>query len=128
MPAVIVDKYQEIDGAKNGFLGHRFVKGERLAGDMKCPLCGKWFSWVLSKIETYIIERRWDYRKEEPVHCGNSMCHDYHMRYLKHCERLKKDIQYQEDHFVRNQVRQHGVDENSMWKLFQRLRRKGLVT
>lgn len=127
MPAVIVDGYKEIDGAKEGFLGYRFKKGQALAGDMRCRLCGTWFCWTLSRIETYTIERRWDERRGEPIHCGNSHCYDYHMRYLKHVARLKNDPQYQEDHFVRAQVKEHGMNENVMWRLFQRLRVKGLV-
>ena len=127
MPAVIVDRYKEIDGAKAGFLGYRFKKGRRLAGDMRCMLCGRWFTWSRQNIEKYILEHRWDDRRGEPTHCGNSMCHDYHIRYLRHVERLKRDAQYQEDHFVQSQVREHGVNQNSMWQLFQRLKRKGLI-
>lgn len=127
MPSLIVGKYKELDGAKQGFLGHRFKKAQELAGDMRCQLCGDWFCWQLAKINTYIVERRWDARRGEPIHCGNTACHDYHMRYLKHVARLKSDPQYNEDHFVRVQVREHGVDENAMWKLFQRLRARGMV-
>ena len=127
MPNIIVDRYQEIDGAKAGFLGYRFKKGQKVSGDMRCLLCGKWFCWTLSKVESYILERRWDDRRGEPVHCGNSMCHDYHRRYLNHVERLKKNAQYREDHFVRSEARKHSVDENVMWELFDRLKKKGFV-
>lgn len=124
---IIVDKHQELDGAREKFLGYRFKKAGRVSGDMKCLLCGRWFTWTISKVESYILERRWDEMRGEPVHCGKSMCHDYHRRYLRHVERLKRDAQYREDHFVQSEARKHAVDENSMWALFQRLKKKGLV-
>jgi len=121
---VIMDKWQEV-GHRS--LGYRFRKdGKPLCGEMKCPICGKWFSWSETNVERFLLERRWNFRKGEPEHCGSSHCYDYHMRYLKHQRRLGENQEYREQHFI-EQKKRTGMHEKNAFKLFERLKQKGVV-
>lgn len=130
MPNIISSKYREIDYRSlpkhQKFLGYRFQKDGKTAGDKRCDYCGKWFSWEASQMERYILDRRWNFQMKEPIHCGNSLCWDYHMRYLKHVQKMKSDPQYVENNFVERK-RREGMDSNKAFNLFQRLKERGLA-
>ena len=106
-------KYTAIDLDNARFLGFRSQKDGVLAGDMRCLLCGRWFSWSKANIKNYILQRRWDATRNEPSHCGSSHCDDYHRRYIKHMSRLvSKDQEY---------------IEKWAWKKFNQLKQSRLV-
>lgn len=119
--------YIEIDPKTGKFFGHRASNGLVTAGDKRCDYCGKWFSWSDANMEKYILQRRWNQQKGEPIHCGNSLCHDYHHRWLKHCLKMATDIAYRESNFIEREKRRNNIQEKDAWKLFQTLKGKGVV-
>lgn len=124
--SIVMGKYREVDPDSGFFLGHRFEKDGKVSGDMKCPLCGRWFAWDRANINKYALERRWNETRQEPEHCGKSHCYDYHMRYLKHKEKMKFDVNYRHSHFIELQKRK-GLEERDSFKLFQNLKANGVV-
>lgn len=127
MGAIIVKDFQEQEASKaHPFLGWRFAKPGKLCGDKKCDYCGKYFSWDSANIERYILERRWEGTKKEPVHCNSTHCQDYHNRWLVHMKRLKENPEYREANYVQRKSRE-GYDEKKVYRLYQRLKQQGLV-
>ena len=126
MANIISEKYQEVDYRKGGFFGYRFAKNGRTCGDKKCDYCGKWFHWDTANMERYILQRRWNERKSEVIHCNNSLCQDYHQRYLVHMNKLATSGEYRMSNFVEREKRK-GVEEKTAFGLFQRLHSKGMV-
>ena len=108
------------------FLGEKFSNGDHLAGEKRCDYCGKWFSWSTQSMDKYIVERRWDFRRKEAVHCGSGHCWDYHMRVLKHENKLRHSAEYRESNFIERK-RREGMDSNEAFSLFQRLKAKGVA-
>jgi hypothetical protein len=122
---VVMDSWKE---QKGNFLGYRFRKeGKPVCGEMKCPICGKWFSWSLQNIERYILEKRWDEKRGEPSHCGNSLCWDYHIRWLKHVEKMRASSEYRAENFIERQKRRFQKTERDAHDLFLRLKARGVV-
>ena len=108
------------------YLGEKFSDGQHVAGEKRCDYCGKWFSWSTQNLDKYITERRWDFARKEAIHCGNSLCWDYHMRWLKHEKKLRESAEYRETNFVERKKRE-GMDTTKAWNLFQRLKMSGVV-
>jgi hypothetical protein len=111
---------------KEAYLGERFTNGEHLAGEKRCDYCGKWFPWSEQNIEKYLLERRWDAARGEPVHCGNSHCWDYHIRWLTHVRKMNMSAEYRESNFVERKKRE-GQSEQKAMQLYNRLKAKGVV-
>ena len=111
---------------RDRFLGEKFSNGEHLAGEKRCDYCGKWFSWSTQNIDKYIVERRWDFSRKEAVHCGSGHCWDYHIRWLRHEHKLRTSMAYRESNFIERK-RREGVDEKDAFKLFHRLKAKGVA-
>lgn len=124
--SIHVGKFEEIDPVKNRFLGYRFARNGKVCGDKKCDYCGRWFSWDISNVEKYILERRWNDVKGEPVHCNNSLCQDYQNRWIKHNQRLATNAEYRASNWVEREKRR-GKEEKDAVKLFMSLKEKGVV-
>jgi hypothetical protein len=84
-------KSTEIDG-QSRFCGHRFLLKQHLFGDKRCIYCGKWFHWSFKDIQKAVDRDNVDSLNVdniiEPLHCGNSMCADFHK--LCEVEQIKK--------------------------------------
>ena len=82
MAHIIGQSYADIDPLDRSigkpFLGHKHVKGDDMAHEIRCTYCGKWVTYHMKDIWRYINEERWDFRHDRLMHCGNSMCRDYH--------------------------------------------------
>jgi len=124
-----MSKYSEVNIRKqNVKFGRVFTKdGRRYAGDMRCTICGKWFAWNEENMMKYILGRRWDERKGQPIHCGSSHCHDYHMRYLKHRAKLANNPEYVMENFIEREKRRNQITEKKAFDLFMRLKNHGVV-
>lgn len=109
-------KSVEIDGNKR-FCGHRFLLKQQLYGDKRCIYCGKWFHWSQEDGHKWIKAQNIDNMNVdsvlEPLHCGNSHCEDYHVRYLRHQEKLAVDSE---------RIREHRT-----MQLFKHAKRMGYV-
>jgi hypothetical protein len=116
----------ELVKREDRYLGERFTNGERLAGEKKCDYCGRWFSWSEQNLEKYLLERRWDAARGEPIHCGKTGCWDYHIRWLKHVRKMNTSHEYRAKNFIERKTRE-GTDERDAIKLFNRLKARGVV-
>jgi len=91
----------EIDGNKR-FCGHRFLLKQKIYGDKRCIYCGKWFHWSQDDAHKWIKADNIDNMNLdtvlEPLHCGNSMCDDYHQRYIKHQLKLAREQEILQEH------------------------------
>ena len=122
-----VGKYERITPKSKSFLGERAQKNGLLAGDMRCLICGDWFSWSKQNILKYILARRWDAKRGEPAHCGSEHCDYYHRRYLKHLQRMADDPVYFQEMSYKIWKRKEQAKEHEAWNLFGRLKQNGAV-
>lgn len=107
---IVTDKYKELHWKDDGFdkpwLGHKFGKGNKMAHEMRCIICGKWISYNDEQINGFILEGRWDFEKNRLMHCNNSTCQDYY-------QEMKKDLA-------------RTIRMNS-WELYDDLRKRSLI-
>ena len=112
--AIITQPYKKINWRRDGvkpFLGHRYWREKygTIDGDKRCLICGKWFTWSEKHKDRYIREGRWDFRRNEPIHCGSSMCEEYWRRYKK-AEKIRAELK-----------------KEFYFNLFKKLKKIGLV-
>lgn len=109
-------KSVEIDGTSL-FAGHRFLLKTKLYGDKRCIYCGKWFHWKDTDYHSWIKSNNIDTTNVddvlEPLHCGSAHCEEYHRRYLKHQELIKKEEEADLDRKIN--------------VLFKKLKKEGLI-
>lgn len=120
--------YKRIDPKGQGFLGERSEKDGVVAGDLRCMICGKYYSWSKFNKSKYELENRWDYQRGEPKHCGKLHCFDYQARYETHLAKMKNDPSYYQEMSFKIWQRKEREREGSMTDLYGRLRRKGVVS
>lgn len=108
MAIIIANPYKKIDWRRDGFkkpwLGHRYWRGKGLPidGDKRCLVCGKWFSWSIKNKNKYILEHRWDFRRNEPIHCGSEHCQEWWRRYkISEKQKIKELNEYYERLFLK---------------------------
>ena len=109
-------KSVEIDGTSL-FAGHKFLLKTKLYGDKRCVYCGRWFHWketdYLTWLRTKNIDSMHRDKGVEPLHCGSSHCEEFHRRYLRHQEKLKKERRGEAEVFFLN--------------LYKKLKKQGVV-
>jgi len=76
---------KELDG-RGKWTGHRFLMRGRVVGESKCPLCGRWFTWI-------------DF---EPPHCGNMGCEDFWYRRAIHVNKMAHTDTKEREKFFNN--------------------------
>lgn len=73
--------------------GHKYVRASdgRVCHEQLCKICLKKFTYEVTPelVPLYIKQGRWDFKKQEVLHCGNSSCSDFQMRRLKHVRNMK---------------------------------------
>jgi len=91
---ILANKYQKLNWLKDGFKRPWVSRMYRRPGetamthDLRCDICGKWYTYSTKDIPQIIMEKRWDFKLRRPHHCGNSMCKDYHQREMIHKMRM----------------------------------------
>jgi hypothetical protein len=90
MAYIIANRFQKLDWRKEGFKKPWVSRMYRRPGDipmthdLRCDICGKWYNYSTKDIPQIKMEGRWNSKLNRPHHCGNSMCKDYHERYMIH--------------------------------------------
>lgn len=85
MPNIIVGKYKYIDPKEERYLGHEFEKNGVRSLDKRCEYCGKWFTFDIKNVHEWGNNIRLGFNGQpEKIHCGNSLCEDYHVRVIAH--------------------------------------------
>ena len=111
------DSHSQEIAHENMFLGHRFLLKTKLYGDKRCIYCGKWFHWSDSDAHKWIKTENIDHMNKdgalEPLHCSSDHCDYFHIRYLNHVEKLKKQKDQQKEEFC--------------FELWRDLKKQGLV-
>jgi len=84
-------RWSKIDPEKERHLGHIYERDGRRAHDKRCDYCGKWMSYDVKNIATWgdnakIGLNNWP----EKIHCGSTHCTDYHVRVMRHEEKVKE--------------------------------------
>lgn len=87
---VLIPKFKKLDWLRDGFskpwVSRKYRNSDtgEIAHDLRCDICGKWYTYSHKDIERIKAEDRWNSNKNRPFHCGNSMCQDYHQREMLH--------------------------------------------
>jgi len=76
---------KELDG-RGKWTGHRFLMGDRMVGEEKCSLCGRWFTWI-------------DYKKP---HCGSQACEYFWWRRAIHLNKVSGQDTKNREKFFNN--------------------------
>lgn len=108
MAIVLSNKFKKLE--RNGWLGHKFGRGDQVVHELRCWICGKWFNYSTKDIDAIVAQNRWDFRKSRPKHCGNSHCEEWNRRH----ELYQVKIQHEQEDYYRG--------------LFLKLKKKGLVS
>jgi len=124
---VLTKKYVEDSSVHKRYLGFRSSNGARVAGDMKCQLCGKWFSWSTQNELKYCMENRWDIKRQEPKHCGSKHCYDYQARYEVHLAKMQLNPDYHKEMSWKVWKRRQSELERKTTSLFYDLQKRGLI-
>jgi hypothetical protein len=91
------------------WLGHKFRRSDQTVHELRCWICGKWFNYSTLDVDVLVAAGRWDFRKRQPKHCGNSHCEEWNRRHEIH---LVKTKQEKDEYYA---------------GMFAKLKRKGLV-
>lgn len=88
MARIIIGKYKAVDKDREMYLGHKHEKDGKMAHEKKCNYCGSWMCYDIRDIDSWgnNVEPGFDGRPEK-IHCGSSICQDYHHRVLMHEKR-----------------------------------------
>jgi len=128
---IITGSYKQLKPTQKSFLGERWAKNGNVAGDLRCRLCGKWFSWSVFNKKQYAMSNRWDFQRDEPKHCGSQHCFDYEARYQKHLAKMQNDPSYHAEMsykiWQRQKSEQEAAEEQAGMGLFRKLKHKGMV-
>ena len=127
MSHIQVGSYQRIDPKGQRFLGERAQKDGVVAGDLKCMICGRYYSWSMFNRKKYAYENRWDFQRNEPKHCGKLHCYDYQARYEKHLAKMANDPSYYQEMSFKIWQRKEKEREEGATKLFGNLKEKGVI-
>lgn len=115
MPTLITDPYKKLtwhkDGFKRPWVSRKFRRGSggEIIHELRCDICGRWYNYSSNDIPKIIGQKRWNFLKLRPHHCGNSFCEDYFQRYKEHQEETARNL------------------ERNCFRLFKRLQKKRLV-
>ena len=121
-------EYVNIDSKHSKYLGHRWQSERFLSGDLRCKLCGRWFSWSTQNVEKYVLEHRWNEERNEPEHCGSTHCQDYQMRYVRHLCKMHNDPDYYVEMQFKVKQRKETEREHAAYQLFNQLKSKGVIS
>jgi hypothetical protein len=101
MSYIIGNKFRKLDWLKDGFrkpwVSRKYERDGQIVHDLRCDICGRWYNYSSRDIDKIKAEGRWNYSKNRPYHCGNSLCQDYHQRTLQHAVRIAKECNLYHD-------------------------------
>jgi hypothetical protein len=77
------------------YLGHQFEKNGQRAHEKRTDYCGKWITFDIKRVEDWGDNIKYGVNGQpEKIHCGSSLCQDYHHRVIAHQKR--QDAMYAE--------------------------------
>jgi len=91
MANIIVDKWRFIPETEELYLGYEFEKNGKRALQKRCDYCGKTMIFDIKNIESWGDNIKMGFNGwPEKIHCGNSLCQDYHRRVILHQKKEAK--------------------------------------
>jgi hypothetical protein len=101
-----MDKFKQVARQDRRYgknwLGHKFTRADQTVHELRCWICGKWFNYSTNDIEKIANQCRWDFRKQRPKHCGNSMCEEWNRRHEAYQIKMQTEKdQYHQEIFLR---------------------------
>jgi hypothetical protein len=76
-------RFIKVNPNKELFLGHQYDNGEKRAIEKRCDYCGRWFCFDVKDWESWGDNIKFAFNGiPEKIHCGNSLCQDYHHKVL----------------------------------------------
>ena len=99
------DKFQQVESGDprfGRFLGRKFVRIDQVVHELRCWICGKWYSYSSKDIDALTAKGMWDFRKRRPKHCGSSHCQEWNRRHEAfQVQTRKQSNQYYEELFMK---------------------------
>lgn len=70
------------DGFRRPWVSRKYKRDNSgvIYHDLRCDICGKWYTYSTLDIPRIIRQGRWNFSKLRPLHCGNSMCEEYEIK------------------------------------------------